>query len=299
MLAIGSRGSKLALWQAHWVKARLEELGCECRIEIIHTTGDKITDVALSKVGTKGLFTKEIEEALLGGSIDLAVHSLKDMPTEVPGGLTLAAMPVREDARDAVVGKTIAQLPVGARVGTSSLRRTAQLRALRTDLVIENIRGNVDTRLRKLDEGQYDAILLASAGLLRLGWHDRIAELLEPETMCPAVGQGALTIETRDDGGTAFEICRRMDDQSTRIAVTAERAVLATLGGGCQVPIGAYATVDGHVSLRAIVVSPDGSQIVRGSLEGPANDAERVGRALGEQLLAEGGRAILDAVYDR
>lgn len=299
MLVIGSRGSKLALWQAHWVKARLEELGCECRIEIIHTTGDKITDVALSKVGTKGLFTKEIEEALLAGSIDLAVHSLKDMPTEVPAGLTLAAMPVREDPRDAVVGKTLAQLPARARVGTSSLRRSAQLRALRSDVDIENIRGNVDTRLRKLDEGQYDAILLASAGLRRLGWHDRIAEVLEPETMCPAVGQGALTIETRDDGGQAFEICRRLDDQATRIAVTAERAVLATLGGGCQVPIGAHATTHNGISLRGVVVSPDGSQVVRASLEGPAADAERVGRTLGEQLLAQGGRAILDAVYAR
>jgi len=299
MLVIGSRGSKLALWQAHWVQERLEELGCECRIQIIHTTGDKITDVALSKVGTKGLFTKEIEEALLAGSIDLAVHSLKDMPTEVPAGLTLAAMPVREDPRDAVVGKTLAELPAGARVGTSSLRRSAQLRALRPDLVIENIRGNVDTRLRKLDEGQYDAILLASAGLRRLGWHDRIAELLEPETMCPAVGQGALTIETRDDGGPAFEICRRLDHQATRIAVTAERAVLATLGGGCQVPIGAHAIIDGRLSLRGVVVSPDGAQIVRSSLDGPAVEAERVGRTLGEQLLAGGGRAILEAVYSQ
>src|ERR1051326_3034485 len=216
MLVIGSRGSKLALFRSHWVKARLEELGSECRIEIIHTTGDKITDVALSKVGTKGLFTKEIEEALLDGSIDLAVHSLKDMPTEVPTGLTLAAMPVREDPRDAIVGKRLSQLAAGAHVGTSSLRRSAQLRALRPDLVIENIRGNVDTRLRKLDEGQYDAILLASAGLCRLGWDDRIAELLEPDAMCPAVGQGALTIETRDDAGSAFEICCRLDHDVTR-----------------------------------------------------------------------------------
>ncbi len=207
MLVIGSRGSRLALWQAHWVKARLEDLGEECRIEIIHTTGDKITDVALSKVGTKGLFTKEIEEALLDRSIDLAVHSLKDMLTEVPAGLTLAAFPVREDPRDAVVGRKLSDLPPGARIGTSSLRRSAQLRALRPDLQIENIRGNVDTRLRKLDEGQYDAILLASAGLRRLGWHDRIAELLEPEVMCPAVGQGALAIETRD---------RRSSDRNPR-----------------------------------------------------------------------------------
>jgi hydroxymethylbilane synthase len=301
MLVIGSRGSQLALWQAHWVKARLEELGEECRIEIIHTTGDKITDVALSKVGTKGLFTKEIEEALLARSIDLAVHSLKDMPTEVPAGLTLAAFPVREDPRDAVVGKKLADLPPGARVGTSSLRRSAQIRAVRPDLQIENIRGNVDTRLRKLDEGQYDAIMLASAGLRRLGWHDRIAELLDPEVMCPAVGQGALAIETRDDAGPAFEICRRLDNEQTRICVTAERAVLATLGGGCQVPIGAVAqwAPSGHgpVLLQAVVVSPDGTQIIRKSTRGATAEAAALGRALGDELLASGARAILDAVY--
>src|SRR5437763_211657 len=206
MLIIGSRGSQLALWQSRWVQARLADLGEESRIEIIHTTGDKVLNVALSKVGTKGLFTKEIEEALLAGSIDLAVHSLKDMPTEVPEGLTLAAMPVRDDPRDAVVGQKLSELPEGAHVGTSSLRRSAQLHALRPDLQIDNIRGNVDTRLRKLDDRQYDAILLASAGLRRLGWDDRIAEVLEPELMCPAVGQGALTIETRDDAGPAFQI---------------------------------------------------------------------------------------------
>jgi hydroxymethylbilane synthase len=327
MLVIGSRGSQLALWQAHWVKAQLEELGEECRIEIIHTTGDKITDVALSKVGTKGLFTKEIEEALLDGSIDLAVHSLKDMPTEVPAGLTLAAFPVREDARDAVVGKKLSELALGARVGTSSLRRSAQLRALRPDLQIENIRGNVDTRLRKLDEGQYDAILLAAAGLRRLGWQDRVAELLEPEVMCPAVGQGALAIETRDDAGHAFAVCRRLDNAQTRICVTAERSLLATLGGGCQVPIGAYAVVavtpavapasapavppvaqvsrpvsavervSRPVLLQAVVVSPDGTQLIRRTATGAPFDAATLGRTLGAELLAAGGKQILQAVY--
>jgi len=299
MLVIGSRGSQLALWQANWVKARLEELGAECRIEIIHTTGDKITSVALSKVGTKGLFTKEIEEALLDSSIDLAVHSLKDMPTEVPQGLTLAAIPVREDPRDAVVGKKLVDLPKGARVGTSSLRRSAQLRALRPDLQLKDIRGNVDTRLRKLDAGQYDAIMLASAGLRRLGWQDRIAELLEPEVMCPAVGQGALAIETRNDGGESHEICRRLDNASTRIAVTAERAVLATLGGGCQVPIGAHATINGQLALRAVVISPDGTKVLRAQSTGATAEAEQLGRALGEQLLSQGGREILDVVYGR
>jgi hydroxymethylbilane synthase len=298
MLTIGSRGSQLALWQARWIQARLETFGVECRLEIIHTTGDKITDVALSKVGTKGLFTKEIEEALLQGTIDLAVHSLKDMPTDLPAGLTLAAIPEREDPRDAVVGGRLADLPQQARVGTSSLRRAAQLRGVRPDLEIENIRGNVDTRLRKLDEKQYDAIVLASAGLRRLGLENRITELLEPSVMCPAVGQGALAVETRNDGGEAQEICKRLDHRETRIAVTAERAVLAALGGGCQVPIGAYATVEhDRIQLQAVIVSPDGTQIIELKASGAVADAGIIGRALGDQLLAEGGRQILEAVY--
>jgi hydroxymethylbilane synthase len=299
MLTIGSRGSQLALWQARWIQARIQVFGLESRIEIIHTTGDKITDVALSKVGTKGLFTKEIEEALLSGAIDLAVHSLKDMPTDLPEGLALAAIPEREDPRDALVGRSLAALSAKARVGTSSLRRAAQLRARRRDLDIENIRGNVDTRLRKLDEGQYDAIVLASAGLRRLGWENRIAELLDPDVMCPAVGQGALAVETREDGGAAQEIAARLEHRESRIAVTAERAVLRALGGGCQVPIGAYATVDGdRVLVRTIIVSPDGARIVRKQAQGAASDAERIGGALGGELLADGGRQILEAVYN-
>src|SRR5579862_9875330 len=200
MLVIASRGSKLALWQAHSVQQQLFDLGHLSRIEIIKTTGDKITDVPLGQVGGKGLFTKEIEDALLDGRADLAVHSLKDLPTELPEGLVLAAVPEREDPRDAVIGKRLSELPHGARVGTSSLRRSAQLRKLRPDLTIESVRGNLDTRLRKLDEGRYDAILLAAAGLKRLGWGNRIAEILSPEKMCSAVGQGALAIETRASG---------------------------------------------------------------------------------------------------
>jgi hydroxymethylbilane synthase len=300
MVTIGSRGSQLALWQARWIQARIQSFGMETRLEIIHTTGDKITDVALSKVGTKGLFTKEIEEALLSGAIDLAVHSLKDMPTDLPDGLTLAAIPEREDPRDAMVGRSLGSLALKARVGTSSLRRAAQLRAKRPDLDIENIRGNLDTRLRKLDEGQYDAIVLASAGLRRLGWENRITELLDPEVMCPAVGQGALAVETRADGGAAEEIAQRLEHRDSRIAVTAERAVLAALGGGCQVPIGAYATVDvDEVHLRAIIVSPDGTEIIRKQISGASRDAEIIGRALGEELLAQGGRQILEAVYGK
>jgi hydroxymethylbilane synthase len=292
MLIIGSRGSQLALWQANWVKARLEELGEECRIEIIHTTGDKITGVALSKVGTKGLFTKEIEEALLEGRIDLAVHSLKDMPTDLPEGLTLAAIPQREDPRDAIVGCKLDDLKRGAKVGTSSLRRMAQLRAMRPDLEVESVRGNVDTRLRKQQEGQYDAILLAAAGLNRLGLSDRIAEIIPVEKMCPAVGQGALAIETRV-GDSAVS---KLDHLPTRRAVTAERAVLRALGGGCQVPIGAYAVSDGSgVHVQAIVIAPDAFAMIR--LEARGEDPEKVGADLGQELLDAGASEILKAVY--
>ncbi|HLG96771.1 MAG TPA: hydroxymethylbilane synthase [Bryobacteraceae bacterium] len=298
MLTIGSRGSQLALWQARWIQARLQTFGVESRIEVIHTTGDKITDVALSKVGTKGLFTKEIEEALLNGSIDLAVHSLKDMPTELPAGLILAAIPAREDPRDALIGGKLDNLKRGAHVGTSSLRRSAQLRAIRPDLEISDVRGNLDTRLRKLDEGRYHAILLASAGLRRLGWENRITELLHPDVMCPAVGQGALAVETRDDSGEARAICRRLDHAETRAAVTAERAVLAALGGGCQVPIGAYATLEGaSIRIRSIIVSPNGEQVIRKEASGQAADAASLGRRLGDELLAAGGAKILESVY--
>ena len=254
----------------------------------------KITDVPLAKVGTKGLFTKEIEEALLDGRAHLAVHSLKDLPTELPEGLVLAAIPEREDPRDAMVGRTLANLPLGAKVGTSSLRRAAQLRQLRPDLQVESIRGNLDTRLRKLDEGQYDAILLAAAGLKRLGWGDRIAEILSPEQMCPAVGQGALAIEAR----AGFDGAKMLDHADTRTAVLAERGVLGALGGGCQVPIGAYATVsEGRVHILAIVAAPDGTQVIRAEAEGPSAEASLIGASLAAELLTRGARQILEAVY--
>ena len=298
MIVIGSRGSQLALWQAHWIEARLNALGAECRIEIIRTTGDKITDVPLAKVGTKGLFTKELEEALLARTIDVAVHSLKDMPTELPAGLCLRAVPAREDVHDAMIGLTLAELPRGARVGTSSLRRAAQLRAVRPDLEVADLRGNLDTRLRKLDEGRYDAIVLAAAGLKRLGWAERIAELIPIEIMCPAVGQGALGIETRAEDDDEARLCGQLDDPNTRAAVTAERAVLGALGGGCQVPIGANATViDDHLQLRAVVITPAGDRILRGFREGRAANAKALGRDLGDELIRGGGSEILEAVY--
>ncbi|MFM2125844.1 MAG: hydroxymethylbilane synthase [Acidobacteriota bacterium] len=296
MIVIGSRGSQLALWQAHHIQARLKELGAESRIEIIKTSGDRIQDVPLSKVGGKGLFTKEIEEALLAKTIDLAVHSMKDVPTELPAGLVLSAIPEREEPRDALIGARVSDLKAGMKIGTSSLRRSSQLLALGRGFSIEMLRGNVDTRLRKLDEGQYDAIVLAAAGLRRLGWAERITELIAQETMCPAVGQGALAIETREDGGAAHELAKQLDHLPTRRAVTAERALLLVLGGGCQVPVGAHATVqDGQVHLSAIVARPDGSQVVRGKLSGP--NPEHVGATLGRTLLDEGASEILNEVY--
>ena len=294
MIVIGSRGSQLALWQARWVAARLESFGEQTRIEIIKTTGDRIADVPLGQVGSKGLFTKEIEDALIDGSVDLAVHSLKDMPTELPARLVLAAIPEREDARDALIGCRLDQLPVGARVGTGSLRRGAQLRALRPDLDVAPIRGNVDTRLRKLDEGQYDAIMLASAGLTRLGWASRISQYFEPSEICPAVGQGALAIETQL---SKTELAAQLNHEPTSVAVRAERALLAALGGGCQVPVGAYATVTGtEMELRAIVASPDGTRIVRSLLTGQTQAPEDLGRRAAADLLNQGARELLSAV---
>lgn len=298
MFVIGSRGSKLALWQANHIKDRLAELGYECRIEIIQTTGDKFQSGPLKEIGNKGLFTKEIEEALIDGRVDLAVHSLKDMPTALPDGLQIAATPEREDPRDVMIGRKLAELPAGSRIGTGSLRRMAQLSFSRPDVAVQPIRGNVDTRLRKLDEGQFEAIVLAAAGLNRLGWAHRIAEHLPVDVMCPAVGQGSLAIETRADGGRAMEACLRLNHAETNACITAERAVLAELGGGCQVPVGVHASIrGGQMHVRGIVVSPDGSTLVRQEAEGAPADATPLGAALGHALLDAGGRDILAVVY--
>lgn len=284
-LIIGSRGSQLALWQANHIANQLSAQGHSTRIEIIQTTGDKITDVALSKIGAKGLFTKEIEEALLAGTIDLAVHSAKDMPTDLPPGLILSAFPERQDPRDAIIG----EMPPNAIVGTSSLRRAAQLKSIRPDVDIRDLRGNVDTRLRKQAEGQYNAILLAAAGLIRLGWQDRITQYLDPAEFVPAVGQGALAIETRDDGGKGHQAAAKMDDPETRARLTAERAALRALGGGCQVPMGAHAILEnGILKIHGIVVSLDGLTAIRAQAHGPAADAENIGVELGQKLLQAG-----------
>ena len=296
ILTIGSRGSQLALWQAQHVAGLLNRSGVETRIEIIKTTGDHLQTASLVQAGGKGLFTKEIEDALLSGAIDLAVHSLKDLPTETPGDLAIAAIPEREDARDAIAGRTLEDLAHGARVGTSSSRRAAQLRLLRPDLLIEPVRGNVDTRLRKMKEGQYDAILLAAAGLNRLGLTREIAQIFSPEQICPAPGQGALGIETRA-GDPAHEICSRLNHPASCCAVTCERAALARLGGGCQLPIGAFAEVIGEtVLVTAAVIAPDGSRQVRARAQGPVSTPRELGRQVAEELLSLGAGTLLDSL---
>jgi hydroxymethylbilane synthase len=300
-LSIGSRGSQLALWQANHISALLRARGHEIDIEIIHTTGDKITDVALAKVGTKGMFTKEIEEALADKRVDLAVHSLKDLPTELSKGFEIAAITERQDPRDAFCSKnysTIEDLPKGARVGTSSLRRQAQLKAIRPDLDIHPLRGNVDTRLRKLEQGEYDAIILASAGLKRLGKTELIKQIIPAEIMCPAAGQGALGIEIREGDSKTRELLAFLNDPNARAATTCERALLNSLGGGCQVPIGAFAEIrGGKLHLESIVADPDGTKLLRDSRDG--SDPEKLGNEAGASLLSRGGDAILEAVYGR
>jgi len=298
-LRIGSRGSQLALWQAHHISGLLRERGHEVELEIIKTTGDKITDVALAKVGTKGMFTKEIEEALADRRIDLAVHSLKDLPTELSAGFEIAAITTRENPRDVFCShrhKSIEDLPRGARVGTSSLRRQAQLKAVRPDLDIHPLRGNVDTRLRKLEAGEYDAIILAAAGLNRLGKTELVKQIISAKVMCPAAGQGALGIEIRAGDSSTRQHLLFLDDAAARSTTTCERALLNKLGGGCQVPIGALAEVrDGRLHLDAIVADPDGSKILRESRDGA--DPVELGESVGDTLLQRGGDAILEAVY--
>ena len=298
-LRIGSRGSQLALWQANHVAALLREQGHSVEIQIIKTTGDKILDVALAKVGTKGMFTKEIEEALADRRVDLAVHSLKDVPTELQPEFELAAIMKREDPRDAFISvkhSGLDELPKGAKVGTSSLRRQCQLKALRPDLEIFPLRGNVDTRLRKLESGEYDAIILASAGVHRLGLDKHVRSRISPEVMCPAVGQGALAIEARAGDKQVLPYLAFLNHAETRAAVLCERALLGSLGGGCQVPIGAFAEAGGHgLQLRAMVGRPDGSEILRETAHG--DDPEQLGRETAQKLLKRGAEKILNDVY--
>ncbi len=309
-LIIGSRGSKLALWQAEWVRARLSTLdsGVEIRIEIIKTSGDVMRDVPLAIIGGQGVFTKEIEQSLLAGHIDIAVHSLKDLPTVIPEGLAITAVPEREDPRDALVLRagltlvhsTLSGLPAGATVGTSSLRRIAQLKHRRPDVLVKDLRGNVDTRLRKLDAGGYDAVILAAAGLRRLGLERRINASISIGDMLPAVGQGALGIETRADDEQTNALVSRLDRTQTHAAVVSERALLRQLGGGCQIPIAAHAVAHDEVlHLDAVVVSLSGEQYISDAASGNTSQAEILGQMLAESLLAKGAGSILSALPEQ
>jgi hydroxymethylbilane synthase len=300
-LRIGSRGSLLALWQANYISNLLRARGHTVDVEIITTTGDKITGVTLAKVGTKGMFTKEIEEALIAIRIDLAVHSLKDLPTELSNDYELAAITTREDARDvfcSVNFASVEELPQRANVGTSSLRRQAQLMALRPDLGIYALRGNVDTRLRKLEAGEYDAIILAAAGVNRLGKTERVRQIIPVDVMTPAAGQGALGIEIRTGDDATRELLAFLDDPKARATTTCERALLNRLGGGCQMPIGAYAeAIEGRIRLHGLVAHPNGSRSLRETREG--DDPVRLGEEVGEILLGRGGDVILKEVYGK
>ena len=305
-IIIATRGSKLALWQAEWIKSQIENLIPDIKVELnkIKTTGDKILDVPLAQVGGKGLFVKEIEEAILRGEADLAVHSMKDVPADLPEGLHLSAICEREDPRDALIAREgisgLGDLPQGGHVGTSSLRRICQLLNKRPDLKITQLRGNVDTRLRKLKEGQFDAIILATAGVKRLGYADRITEKISMDISLPAIGQGAVGIECRTDDDFINDLLSKLNHKETWICVTAERAFLKKLEGGCQVPIAAYAQLhDGNLVIEGLVGSLDGKTLIRESIDGRPEEAESLGTTLAENLLSKGAGEILAEVYGK
>ena len=302
-LVIGTRGSKLALWQSEYIKGLVEEItGLPVELKIIKTTGDKILDVPLNKVGGKGLFTKELEVELMAGTVDLCVHSMKDVPTELPEGLYISAMPERVDPRDALVsgaGYSLETLPQGAKVGTSSLRRIAQVRSLRPDVEIVDVRGNLDTRMRKAETGEVDVVILASAGITRMGWADRITGYIPTDQMVSAVGQGAIGIEIREDDEFMRDVTAKICHADTFSCVTAERVVMRKLEGGCQVPIGAYAVLDGDtMHMDAIVGQVDGGKILRAALEGPASDPVALGERMVAALLELGADEILSAIRE-
>ncbi len=304
-LSIGTRGSPLALWQSNWIKSQLEKEyeGLAVNLVKIKTSGDKIQDVPLAKVGGKGLFTKEIEESLLRYETDLAVHSMKDVPMDLPTALTISVITEREDPRDALISKdnlNLEKLPKGARVGTGSFRRTTQLLHFRPDLEIVPLRGNVETRLKKMDTENLDAVILAAAGLIRLGKQELITEYISPEIMLPGGGQGAVGIETRRGDMGAMNMLFPLDHEDTHLALDAERGFLKRLEGGCQVPIGVYATVEGtEITIDGLVGSLDGKTIIRSKSKGSTEDPGKLGKDLAEELLSRGADKILDEVYGR
>ena len=301
-LRIGSRGSILARWQAEFVRKRLFQLtGVEAEVVVIQTSGDKMQQASLTQIGGKGIFIKELEEALLEETIDLAVHSVKDIPTDTPGRFSFPAVCRRDDVRDCLIsnnGTLLANLKPGARVGTGSLRRQAQLRHYRSDLDIRDLRGNVDTRLRKVESGEYDAIVLSKAGLDRLGWSQKITETLSTEISLPAVGQGAIAIESRTKDQEAGEILGKLDDPETRTVIIAERALLAAMQGGCQVPLGAWARMErAELVMEAVVCSLDGVQYVRQRASAPPEQAAQLGQHMAQLLIDAGAGNILEEVY--
>jgi hydroxymethylbilane synthase len=307
-IRIVTRGSELALWQTHWVAEALKQArpGIDVAVQVVKTTGDKILDVPLAKIGDKGLFTKELDHALLNGEADLAVHSLKDVPTRLPDGLALAAVSEREDVRDVLIGREgfgsggLHDLPAGARIGTSSLRRRAQLHAARPDVEVLDLRGNLNTRLAKLDRGEYDAIVLAAAGVVRLGWHERISARLDSPAWLPAVGQGALGVVTREADDGVAELLAGIHDPDTAATTAAERALLRALEGGCQIPIGAHATIGaGELTLHALVADLNGERILRETAAGAPADAVAIGRRAADALLQRGAGEILAEIRQK
>jgi hydroxymethylbilane synthase len=303
-ICIGTRGSQLALWQAHFIKSEIEHLSPDLIVEItiIKTTGDMITDRPLAMVGGKGLFVKEIEAALLNNDIDIAVHSMKDMPGELPCGLIIGAIPKRENPFDVLISKDnslLTDYKKGAKIGTSSLRRASQIKHIRPDVIIESIRGNLDTRIKKLKAGDYDAIVLAAAGLRRLGQDSEITEYLDETIMIPAVGQGALCIETRDHDDDITAIMKKLDHRDTRICVTGERAFLKQIEGSCHIPVACFGKIKGDdVLLTAVVASEDGKELIKEHILSPINKVEHSGKALADKVLEKGGRKILEQLNE-
>jgi hydroxymethylbilane synthase len=299
-ITIGTRGSALALWQAEWVKSTIirHHPSLSVSLEIIKTKGDKILDVPLAKVGGKGLFVKEIEEAMLNGKIDIAVHSMKDMPAEIPDGLCIAAVPERETPNDVLISRhnlPLSELPHGARIGTSSLRRSSQLLNIRPDIAIEPLRGNLGTRIEKLKTQGLDAIVLAAAGVKRLNMENKISEYIDTQTLLPAVGQGALCIETRENDPDTDKIISNLDHLVTHLVITGERAFLKRLEGGCQVPMAAYGTIkNSELTITGLVAEIDGSKVIKQVITGPATDAKKIGTELAERLIDMGAGDILD-----
>jgi len=301
-IRIGTRGSKLALWQANFIKSEIKSLFPDCDVElnIIKTTGDRITDQPLAMIGGKGLFVKEIETALLNNDIDLAVHSMKDMPGELPEGLVIGAIPKRENPFDVLISRDktlLTEYKKGTKIGTSSLRRASQIKHVRPDVTIESIRGNLDTRIKKLKSGEYDAIVLAAAGLIRLGQKNEITEYLDETIMLPAVGQGALCIETRENDGDIAFIMEKLDHLDTRICVTGERAFLKQIEGSCHIPVACFGKIKGNkVVLTAVVASVDGTKLIKEQIISPIDKVERQGQRLADQVLEKGGKKILESL---